>query len=232
MERDLTRSVSPDASASQGTRARAERYETWPELQRAVLGWCRESIAKESPGFDCAALEADLQRWINHWATDNDEGYKHWFAFMQAFSRADAYLRDHPSAAERSLFAAMLEAAFGAACEGNDEGVPGTVRDRLKCWRLVEAHEVWPLGASPRARLVSAFVNAPANVLWWRDRTPRVRDLAIIALLAGQWPGAARKQQTDGSGSTRPTVMDVVGAEENAIRALLSARKRASATPV
>jgi hypothetical protein len=51
-----------------------------------------------------------------------------------------------------------------------------------------------------------------------------VRDLAIIALLAGQWPGAARTQQGQGSGATRPTVKDVVGAEENAIRALLSGR--------
>lgn len=39
---------------------RALRYDTWPELQRAVLAWCQDRIAEENPTFDVAALEAQL----------------------------------------------------------------------------------------------------------------------------------------------------------------------------
>jgi len=78
---------------------------------------------------------------------------------------------------------------------------------------------------------VARYETAPHHVLWWKDRSPKVRDLAIIALLAGQWPGSTRKQQAEGALATRPTVMDVVGAEENTIRALLSAYSAAFDQP-
>lgn len=80
-------SAPPEANANQGTRARAERYETWPELQRAVLTWCREAIAKESPEFDCAALEADLQSWISHWRRTTTRLTSEWFASLEDFDR-------------------------------------------------------------------------------------------------------------------------------------------------
>jgi hypothetical protein len=205
-------------------RTRASRYETWPELQRAVLIWCRERIAEENPGFDVAALEAQLRDWVSDWAADNDEAYNLLSGFLDAFAKVDKYLEAHPSAPEKSVFAAMMAGALASRCEGSDGDFSLSIRERFRCWRLVPDDVRWPLGSSPRARLVSMFEAAPHNVLWWRSRTPKVRDLAIIALLAGQWPGAAKKQQAEGSGAARPTVKDVVGAEENAIRALLSGR--------
>ena len=212
-------------------RTRALRYDSWPELQDAVLTWCRERIAEENPGFDIAELEAQLHTWVSDWASGIDEAYTHLSAMVDAIANADEYLRAHPSAPEKSIFAAMIAAALDARCEGADGDFSLSIRERFRRWRLVPDDMRWPLGSSPRARLVSMFENAPHNVLWWRDRSPTVRDLAIIALLAGQWPGAARRQQAEGIGAARPTVMEVVGAEENAIRALMSGRASKDSTP-
>lgn len=213
-------------------RTRALRYDTWPVLQRAVLTWCRERITEENAGFDVSALEDQLRGWVSDWAADNDEAYIRLSGLLDAITEADKYLQAHPSAPEKNVFAAMIAGALGARCEGSDGDFSLSIRERFQRWRLVPDDARHPLGSSPRARLVSLFENAPHRLLWWQDRSPKVRDLAIIALLAGQWPGAAKKQQADGSMATRPTVMDVVGAEENAIRALLSGRtvKRAHPT--
>ncbi len=169
-------------------------------------------------------MEAQLHGWVSDWATDNDEAYRLLSGLLDAVAKVDRCLEEHPSAPEKRILAAMMTGALAAQCEGSDGDFSLSIRERFRCWRLVPGDIRWPLGASPRARLVSLFENTPHQVLWWRDRNPNVRDLAIIALLAGQWPGASRKQQVEGSGATRPTVMDVVGAEENATRALLSGR--------
>jgi hypothetical protein len=50
-----------------------------------------------------------------------------------------------------------------------------------------------------------------------------VRDLAILSLLAGSVPEGVEKQQREAGGlADRPTIADVVAAEENALRAARS----------
>jgi hypothetical protein len=116
----------------------------------------------------------------------------------------------------------MLEGFFSARVEGHDGEFELSVRDRLQHWGPLTKTKSWPLGSSPRARLVALFEKAPQHVLWWKARTPKVRDLAIISLLAGQRSDAIRKQQAAGRGATRPTVLAVVRAEENAVRAFVT----------
>ena len=53
--------MSTDPNPRKLVRTRAPRYDTWPELQRAVHTWCRERIAEESSSFDVTALEDQLR---------------------------------------------------------------------------------------------------------------------------------------------------------------------------
>jgi hypothetical protein len=211
-------------------RTQARRYDTWPELQQAVLTWCRKRIAEESPDFDVAALEKQLHEWVSDWAADNDEAFARLSAILHAVEAGANYLEAHPSAPEKNAFAAMIAGALGARCEGSDGDYSLSVRERFRRWQVVPEDVRHPLGSSLRARLAGLFEHAGEDVLWWTARKPEVRDLAIITLLGGQWPQAARRQQVEGPRAKRPTVMEVVGAEENAIRALISAAKKARPT--
>lgn len=154
-----------------------------------------------------------------------DAAYEHYCRVQSALAAADEFLKAHPLVAERSLFAALLEGFFSARVEGNDGRFGLSVRERLAYWPST-TKGARRLGSSPRARLVALFANAPTNVLWWKDRTPNVRDLAMISMLAGQWSEAARKAQREGHKATRPTVMDVVRAEERAVRVALGRARK------
>jgi len=73
---------------------RAPRFDTWLELQRAVLKWCRERITEETPDFDVTALEGQLRGWVSDWAADNDEAYTRLSGLVDAVARqTDTFAR-------------------------------------------------------------------------------------------------------------------------------------------
>ncbi len=93
---------------------------------------------------------------------------------------------------------------------------------QIAFWReVVEKDERvppgWPLHAAPeglgrRGQLLS-FLAQPDH-FWWHG-TPRARDLAILTLLAGEFPRGMAAQQ---KGQAITTVADVIEAEAKAVR--------------
>jgi hypothetical protein len=205
---------------------RAPRYGSGKELRAAVLAWCREWIHEQNPACDVARLERYLTRWQRESAAIDEEAFEHWSAVLDAIQRAEKFLEAKPRASQHSTFAGRIEGFLGTLCQGNDGNFDKSIRERLKHSRRVSKKERWPLGSSPRARLVASFQNLPGTMTWWDNRQPSPRDLAVINLLAGLWPDAARKRQAEGIGGARPTVKAVVRAEENAVRATLPAKRR------
>jgi hypothetical protein len=49
-------------------RTRAVRFDTWPELQRAVLKWCGERIAEENPSFSVTCVCYLCDNSVDHTA--------------------------------------------------------------------------------------------------------------------------------------------------------------------
>jgi hypothetical protein len=191
-----------------------------------VLAWCRVWVHEQDPACDAAQLERYLTRWQRESAAIDEEAFERWSAVLDAIEKADQFLAEKPLAAQHSTFAGRIEGFLGSLCQGNDGDFDMSIRERLKHSRRISQKDRWPLGSSLRARLVASFQNFPGGIVWWHDRRPSPRDLAVINLLAGLWPDAARKRQAEGIGGARPTVKEVVRAEENAVRATLSAKRR------
>jgi len=166
----MKRSSSPRRLAA----PRVARFNSWKELQAAVLAWCHARVREENPTFDVAQLEHQLRAWVNDQAHSGDAAYEHHSKVLSTLSAADKFLKADPLTAERSLFGALLEGIFSARVEGNDGGFGMSVRERLAHSRPITKAERWPLGSSARSRLVALFANAPPNVLWWKERTPKV----------------------------------------------------------
>jgi hypothetical protein len=156
----------------------------------------------------------------------DDKAFEQWCAMRSGLDQARAYLRANPEAPRENLYAAHIEGFFDTVCQGNDGKFDQSIGARLRTWSPFSSKDRLPYGASPRARLVGMFVNLSGQVVWWGDRPPKVRDLAVINLLAGLWPGAVRQAQTGGVGASKPTVVSVVRAEENAVRATLATKRR------
>jgi hypothetical protein len=205
---------------------RAKRYESAKELRNAVLEWCRTWIHEQNPALEVAQFESDLARQLANTMTVDAEAFEVWCGLLDALEKANKFLEAKPSAPEQSTYAALLEGFLDTVCEGADGNFDKSIRERVSHWRRTSEKDRWPLGSSPRARLVASFEHYPGRMLWWGDRPASVRALAVISLLAGQWPDAARKRQAGGIGAERPTVMEVIRAEENAVRATLSAKRR------
>jgi hypothetical protein len=216
----------PTGEARRLARQRAPRFKTDRELRRAVLDWCREWIRGQNPGCDLARIEKDLARWAAPITALDDEAFEQWCALRDALKKAAKFLEANPAAPEQSAYAAAIEGFFSAACAGNNGKFDKSIGERLNQWPHTSHKDRWPLGSSPRARIVAMFENLSGTILWWSGQRPSPRDLAVITLLAGQWPEAARKLQAGPTGAGRPTVLGVVRAEENAVRATLSAKKR------
>jgi hypothetical protein len=208
----VRKTANPTSDPRRLAATRVQRHGTREELHAAVLTWCRAQILDENPTFDVAGLEADLRDRVALWAHDNDEGFQQWLALRDAMSNALKYLDGCSDGARQRLFAETVAAFFNTPCQGYN-----SIRDRVEVW-LAAPNELWMHGDAPRARLIAQYANAPPNVLWWVDRKPKVRDLSIITLLAGVWPAAAKGPQRE-VGAARRTVLDVVGAADNAVRA-------------
>ncbi len=204
-------------------RQRAPRFKTDRELRSAVLDWCREWIRERNPRCDVARIEMDLARWAAPITALDDAAFEQWCAMRDSLDKAAKFLEANPAAPEQSAYAAAIEGFFSAACEGNTGKLDKSIGERLSQWPRMSKNDRWPLGSSPRARIVATFENLSGTILWWSGPRPSPRDLAVITLLAGQWPEAARKRQAGPSGAGRPTVLGVVRAEENCVRATLSA---------
>jgi hypothetical protein len=213
-KRATGRNEAPRARA----RLRAKRYETLRELREAVLAWCRDAVRRTNPSFDLPGFERRTREGVGAWGR-GDPAFLLWRAVRDAARAAADYLAANPDAPKHSQYAAVLEAFLSAPCVGSD-GALLPIGQRLCSWGTVRAR---PQGnQSARTRLVQTYGRLP-NLLWWGNRKASLRDLAIVTLLGGCFPEAARRQQKDAvSVADRPTVLDVVTAEENTIRALWS----------
>jgi hypothetical protein len=209
-------------------RLRAQRYSTWKELHGAVLEWCRGEIGRQNPSYDVPGLEQQARGWARG---EDDEGRRHWRAVRDAVVDATNYLDSHPEAPSRSSYAAMLMGFLSAPCLGADGDYGHSVRERLASWGRRSRDDHKQEALSFRTRLVATFCWGP-NLLWWGDRLPTIRDLAILCLLAGQVPEGVKKRQSAATTpAERPTVGDVVAAEQEAVREVLRKRSRPRSPP-
>jgi hypothetical protein len=231
----------PDVREPAPARLREPRFDSLDELKAAVKARCREHIRERANGaasalkdvqgtetFDVDVFEARLRESFEACARRDDS-----FVLMAeldgALSRVIALLDAAPEE-DDDYFTSLLRHAIGTRCQGRDGSFDVSFGDR---WRHLQRldpdglprglrerrREQWPLGSTPRARLVAGYAAAPVG--FWGRGVPTVRDLACITLLAGLFPGGARQQQRDGHGLTLPTVLEVIGAEDAAVQATL-----------
>jgi hypothetical protein len=215
---------------------RAKRYSTWKELRAATLEWCWAEVEREMGGpVDRDQWRAFLADWFR--AVD-DEPRRLWREVRDALVRAADYLDANPEAARAIYYGYDLNELISFACyhqvnaavvNGGDPSEHNVHRGSIRGW-IESARRGGPRTNpedwSCRTRLVRSVLGPIGGKWWWGSRKPTVRDLAIMSLLVGNEPEGALKQQRCAAGDAdRPTVLDVVAAEENAIRAAKS-RKR------
>jgi hypothetical protein len=209
-----SRAVSNGNEPRARAKLRAERFATWTDLYAAVMTFCREEIKGQAPSLDVTRLERTAQRLA---PTEEEDAF--WGAnracrkVIAALLEALDYLEAHPDKMTVAFYAAMLAGVppLSPPIKGRDRPNVGAVRNAKR-----------PHTQSLRTRLVTAFGRTP-DAFWWRGRSPSVRDLAILSLLAGCIPESAKKRQHGAAGQAdRPTMIDVVLAEENAIRAAMT----------
>jgi hypothetical protein len=117
-------------------------------------------------------------------------GRDEWVALARAVSDARAWLAAHPGAGGRYAMRLRPAVAFLAKIEPEDD------------------EPLW----HRRTALVLEYDQPQRG--WWGARQPTVRELALLSLLAGEWPEWATRRLKAQS----VTVLEVVAAEERAIR--------------
>lgn len=199
-------------------RLRAKRYPTWKELHAAVIAWCRSEALRLNPKFDVA----DFERQARQWARIDDEPVRIWKALQTALEQAEAFLVANPDSPSRSAHAAMLDGFLSSKIEGNDGNFTKSVGERIEYWR--NGHRAPPL-TSLRARLALLFDAGPNPI--WPDKKPGVREIAVLSLLAGCIPEGEKRRQEQAVGEAdRPTIADVLDAEQTAVRTTLGRLQR------
>jgi hypothetical protein len=194
-------------------------------LLEATLAWCREAITKLDPSFDVSAFEAKTRARVRAWER-GDPTHRLWRALRDAAGEAADYLKANPGAVEHSFYAAMLEGFFSAPCLGHEGAFSSSIGERLQAWGRAYADEQKMEKESARTRLVETYGRGK-HLLWWGDRMPTERDLAIVTLLGGCIPESAlRRQKNAVRDADRLTVLEVVQAEESAIPTLRSRKRR------
>ncbi|HET9954947.1 MAG TPA: hypothetical protein VFQ61_10610 [Polyangiaceae bacterium] len=192
---------------------RAKRYATWKELQAATIEWCRLEAPRLNPRFNVA----DFERQARKWARFDDEPRRLWEALEAILERIEAFLVANPDSPSESIYAGMLDRFMTSKIEGNDGKLTYSIRERLRHGR--DRYRGTPR-TSLRVKIVSLFSVGPNPI--WPDKKPRVRELAVLSLLAGCIPeGEKRRQEGAVGDADRPTIAEVLEAEQTNIRAVL-----------
>jgi hypothetical protein len=192
---------------------RAKRYATWKELQAAVIEWCRSEAPRLNPKFDVANFERQARKW----ARFDDEPRRLWEELEKILERVDAFLVANPDSPSESIYAGMLDRFITSKIEGSDGKLTFSIRERLRNGR--DRHRATPR-TSLRVKLVSLFSVGPNPI--WPDKKPGVREIAVLSLLAKCIPEGVKQRQEQAVGEAdRPTIAEVLEAEQTAIRATL-----------
>jgi hypothetical protein len=205
---------------------RAERFTNTLALRAAVRSWCCVEILRrsENPEFDLAKLSAQVAAW----AAEDAAKYGAttlWLDLCGVVAKCIAYVDAHAEKTKQPGHAALLAAFLSALSTTDADPVMRPIRERFAPLLLNEIGERASrreLTKSLRTRIVRTFYSVP-RVLWWGDKRPAPRDLALLTLLTGCFPlppenKARRAAQGKGTG---PTVLDVLRAEQTAVRAAL-----------
>jgi hypothetical protein len=186
-------------SGKPGSRIRkpALEFPSLHKLKTATLEWCAAEVNRLSgpppdrwpdwPGWWNEREAAHLSESI----TVSDDAREICNDLRRILVKADDFLRGHPKA--------------------NDGYVDELRRNVAACQWSLSLGRSGPDGEwTPRTYLVAEY--GRSREWWWHDRDPRVRDLAILSLLAGNFPDLRRQLSEHGL-----TVEDAVRAEERAI---------------
>ena len=192
---------------------RAKRYGTWKELHAAVIEWCRSEAVRLNPKFDVA----DFERLASTVARFDDEARRLWEALESTLESVEAFLVANPDSPSESIYAGMLDRFLTSKIEGNDGKLTYSIRERLRNGR--DRYRPTPR-TSLRVKVVSLFSVGPNPI--WPDKKPAVREIAVLSLLAGCIPeGEKRRQERAVGDADRPTIAEVLEAEQTNIRAVL-----------
>lgn len=188
--------VHHDAHVAKATRV--DRFAALPDLKRAVRAWCVAEVNRRA-GCDwwCEAQESYLRESIP--SPTKLEAAEVLGALRDALERAADFAREHAEidTTDAEGIRRLLDVA--------DRWLP---RGRRASW--------------PKRYYAIADFDHPGIWWWTKGRKPTNRDLAILSLLAGNFPDGPRRAIREfnahgGSVLGLPSVLDVVRSEERAI---------------
>jgi hypothetical protein len=218
-------------------------YTTRDELQAAVDEFCHAEVARRAglvdPALDLTKLEPAVR--ARNWTRmtlfgidfasklaelQDDSAARLWRELVTVIARAHDYMKTRPSRPdaheeklhymhERQLrdFLRVLDA-------GHKQLMPSKGLDDYQMWAEVEDERLKWEGFDLRTLIVLGYDDPEKG--WWKGKAPRARDLALLSLLAGNFPDDAEDEAR--------TVRDVIDEEKHRIRTIRSQnRKRLAA---
>jgi hypothetical protein len=169
---------------------RGKKYKTLPELKSATRAWCLEQVERRSGHPWTNGDEATLRDDVTE-----PESAAVWAGLQAAVSNARAFVERRPNDDDvRAGMIRLVLQRLPAALVPNSSGP-----DRFR----------W----TTRKLIVLEYDRRGA--WWWHEQRPTPRDLAILSILAGEFPDWARKRLRK---NVHTTVLEAVAAEERAIR--------------
>lgn len=178
---------------------RAPRFTSLRELKAATYAWCVDEVNR------LVGPHPAGQSWWNERQaaalresiTVSDDARAICVELRRTLVAADDFLRAHPEA---------------------DDGYVNELRRNVAAcrWSLSLGRGTPDTSWTPRTYLLAEYDRV--REWWWHGRDPRIRDLTILSLLAGNFPEVRKQLKERGV-----TVQEAVRAEE---RALGQARRR------
>lgn len=194
---------------------RARRYETLNELQAAVREACIDEVRRLAGN---AVSVPDILAFVDAAARVDVRPRQVWRALMKALLDAKEIALTPP---EPSPFSNPYDGML------RDIAVqPGVIMYATVFGEVLErdlAADATARGPedlpTTRALLVRRF--AKPGLLWWEERRPKDREIALLTLLAGEWPEHASRQLSQAVEAeiklSQPTVAAVIQAEARAV---------------
>lgn len=195
---------------------RAARYQTWDDLHAAVLVECERQILAENPSFDVTKFMSEMLARVEQ-TPAGAPGTPLFRALRDAAAAAIDYVERPGPGTALGLHTELLAALFSSSLI-DASGERHAIRPFFRTWgrghRSERAADKWGV----RTKIIRLFHGVP-DAAWWVGRKPTERDLAIVTLLSGCVPKGIRERQEESTGGAdAPLVVDVMDAEESAVR--------------
>jgi hypothetical protein len=209
--------VRSEASRRTGKARRAERYATLADLRAAVRAKC---IAEVDQLMGAPGAGQEVEALVRRGGPPDDRARRVWRALMKALADASDLLATNPDGPWAPKY--EFDIAMFLMPERFWRALPE------KCGHVIRAK-----AHNARARLAADLAGPELEdmdrrtwlvaywdqhgLLWWHAsaRLPTPREIALLSLLAGEFPEHARRRQCKG---VQPTVAEVIEAEMRAIR--------------